>query len=353
MLRHLGAVQLDTISVLARSHELVAYARLGAISRIAIERAYWSGAAVEYWSHAACILPVADWPLYAFRRRHYTERGMRWHDRPADSVFADVRARLAADGPLTSGDLGGARQGDAGWWNWSGAKVAVEFMLDCGEVVCTQRVGWRRVYDLAERALPAAVLAADTLDDAACVRALVARAGAALGVGTAADLADYPRISRAQVTAALPDTALVPVRVAGWKDEAWADPAALESLSLRGRHRTTLLSPFDSLIWDRARTRRLFGFSHALEAYKPAAQREHGYFAMPLLAGGRLRGRVDPKRDGTTLIAATVSLDTAAAVAPMARALHEAAGWVGATEVRLGTVTPGDLTRPLAQALTG
>jgi hypothetical protein len=353
LLDHLGAVQLDTISVLARSHELVAYARLGAISRTAIERAYWSGAGVEYWSHAACILPVADWPYYAFRRRHFIERGMRWHDRPADSVFADVRARLAADGPLTSGDLGGARQGEAGWWNWSGAKVAVEFMLDCGEVVCTKRVGWRRVYDLAERALPAAVRAADTLDDDACVRALVGRAGAALGVGTAADLADYPRISRAQVTAALPDTPLLPVRVAGWKDQAWADPAALDALSLRGRHRTTLLSPFDSLIWDRARTRRLFGFSHALEAYKPAAQREHGYFAMPLLTGGRLRGRVDPKRDGTTLIAATVSLDTAAAVAPMAQALHEAVGWVGATVVRLGTVTPAALTRPLSEALAG
>jgi hypothetical protein len=268
-------------------------------------------------------------------------------------VFADVRARLAAGGPLTSGDLGGARQGDAGWWNWSGAKVAVEFLLDCGEVVCTKRVGWRRVYDLAERALPAAVRAADTLDDDACVRALVGRAGAALGVGTAADLADYPRISRAQVTAALPDTGLVPVRVAGWQDEAWADPAALDALSLRGRHRTTLLSPFDSLIWDRARTRRLFGFSHALEAYKSAARREHGYFAMPLLTGGRLRGRVDPKRDGTTLIAATVSLDTAAAVAPLAQALHEAADWVGCTEVRLGTVTPADLTRPLGEALAG
>jgi uncharacterized protein YcaQ len=278
---------------------------------------------------------------------------MRWHDRPAESVFADVRARLAAAGPLTSGDLGGAREGEAGWWNWSGAKVAVEFMLDCGEVVCTKRVGWRRVYDLAERALPAEVQAADTLDDEACIRALVRRAGGALGVSTVADLADYPRISRHQVIAALPDAGLVPMRVAGWKDEAWADPAALNTLGLRGRHRTTLLSPFDSLIWDRARTRRLFGFSHALEAYKPAAQREHGYFAMPLLAGGRLRGRVDPKRDGTTLVAATVSLDDAAAVAPMAAALHQAAGWVGCTEVRLGSVTPTELTRPLGEALAG
>jgi len=353
MLHRLGAVQLDTISVLARSHELVPYARLGAVRRATVEQAYWSGAAVEYWSHAACLLPVDHWPYYAFRRRHFLERGMRWHERPADSVFAEVRARLATGGPLTAGDLGGARKSDAGWWAWSGAKIAVEFLLDTGEVVCTKRVGWRRVYDLAERALPAQVQAADALDDDACFRELVARAGACLGVGTVADLADYPRISRDQVAAGLPDTGLVPVRVAGWKDDAWADPAALDALATRGRHRTTLLSPFDSLIWDRARTRRVFGFSHALEAYKPAAQREHGYFAMPLLSGGRLRGRVDPKRVGTTLIAQTVSLDAADEVAPMAQALHEAASWVGCTEVRLGTVAPAGLAGALGEALAG
>lgn len=297
MLRRLGAVQLDTISVLARSHELIPYARLGAIGRPKVERAYWSGerqpgGAVEYWSHAACILPVESWPLYAFRRRHFADRGIRWHEPPPPEVLDAILARLAADGPLTSTELGGARKGGP-WWDWSATKVGVEWLLDLGRVVCTRRTGWRRVYDLPERALPADVLATDTLDDAECVRRLVAAAGAALGIATVADLADYPRISRAQVTAALPDTALVPVTVEGWKEPAWADPAALETLSARGRHRTALLSPFDSLVWDRARTRRVFGFSHALEAYKPAAQREHGYFAMPLLTGGRLRGRVD------------------------------------------------------------
>jgi hypothetical protein len=352
MLHRLGAVQLDTISVLARSHELIPCARLGPVARAAIEQAYWSGAAVEYWSHAACILPVEAWPYYAFRRRHFRERGMRWHDRPADSVFAEVRAKLRDAGAITTKDLGGARTGGV-WWSWGAHKVAIEFLLDTGEVVCTRRVGWRRVYDLAQRALPAEVQAADTLSDADCFRELVSRAGAALGVGTVADLADYPRISRARVAAALPDTGLVPVRVAGWKDDAWADPAALATLGTRGRHRTTLLSPFDSLIWDRARTRRVFGFSHALEAYKPAARREHGYFAMPLLTGGRLRGRVDPKRDGQTLLAQTVSLDAAAAVVPMAAALREAATWVGCCEVRLNRVSPAELAGPLSDALVG
>ena len=369
LLRRLGAVQLDTISVLARSHELVPYARLGPVGRGAVEAAYWGGGdtasdsstrgtsarderatgAVEYWSHAACILPVEDWPLYAFRRREFAARGKRWHDVP-EGVTDLVLARLAADGPLTSTELGGARKGGP-WWDWSHTKIAVEWLLDLGEVVCVRRVGWRRVYDLPARALPADVVAADVLDDAGCIRELVARAGARLGVATVADLADYPRLARAQVAAALPDTGLVPVAVEGWTAPAWADRAALETLGARGRHRTTLLSPFDSLVWDRARTARVFGFTHSLEAYKKAEDREHGYFAMPLLAGGRLLGRVDPKRDGTTLIGRTVSLASGAAVGPMADALREAASWVGCDSVRLERVNPPALAAPLAAAL--
>ncbi|HUR73457.1 MAG TPA: crosslink repair DNA glycosylase YcaQ family protein [Sporichthya sp.] len=351
VLRTLGAVQLDTISVLARSHELIPYARLGAVGRAAVEKAFWTGACVEYWSHAACILPVEDWPLYAFRRRHFRERGIRWHERPPEAVFAEVRARLAEDGPLTTGDIGGAKKGGP-WWDWSGQKIAIEFLLDTGEVVCTRRTGWRRVYDLAERALPAGVLATDTLDDAECHRRLVARAGAAMGIATVADLADYPRISKGAVETVLPDTDLVPVTVEGWKAAAWADPAALAALGARGRHRTTLLSPFDSLIWDRKRTLRMFSFSHALEAYKPAAQRDYGYFTMPLLSGGRLLGRVDPKRVGTTLVAQAAFLDTPAAVEPMATALWEAASWVGCDQVELGRVEPIGLAAPLYAALT-
>jgi len=351
LLRRVRAVQLDTISVLARSHELVPYARLGAVPRARIEQAYWSGDCFEYWAHAACIVPVEDWPLYAFRRRHFLERGMRWHDRPSDEVFAEVRARLA-DGSATTGDLGGAKKGGP-WWDWSGAKIAVEFMLDTGEVVCTRREGWRRSYDLAERAIPAEHRAADVLDDAACFRELVARSGAAMGVAVEADIADYSRISRAAVAAALPESGLVPVRVEGWREQAWADPAALAALGSRGRHRTTLLSPFDSLIWDRARTRRLFGFVHALEAYKPAPKREHGYFAMPLLAGGRLLGRVDPKRVGATLVGLQVGLESSKAVAPMAEALRSAAEWVGAQDVRVERVVPDTWTGAMHEALSG
>ncbi|MCX4693045.1 winged helix-turn-helix domain-containing protein [Streptomyces sp. NBC_01408] len=334
VLRHLGAVQLDTISVLARSHELIPYARLGAVGRDTVEKAYWSDRhAFEYWSHAACILPVEEWPHFAFRRRARYARGHRWHIlQDKERSTKAVLDRLKADGPLTSTELGGAKNGGE-WFQWSETKIAVEWLLDTGEVVCGERRGWKRVYDLPERAVPDALLH-DDLDDRECLRRLVALAGRSLGVGTRADIADYHRLGGAQVDSVIADSGLVPVEVEGWSKPAWADPQALATVP-RGRHRTTLLSPFDSLVWDRPRTERIFGFTHRLEAYVPKPKRIHGYFAMPLLAGGRLQGRVDPAREGATLVARQLSLETPRAAAAMAEALWEAARWVGCEEVRV------------------
>lgn len=361
VLRHLGAVQLDTISVLARSHELVPYARLGAVGRKTVEQAYWSSSgsadappaphAFEYWSHAACILPVEEWPHFAFRRRAYRARPHWNHDLP-DGTYDQVVKQLRAEGPLTATDLGGAKK-TSEWWDWSGTKVAVERALMYGEVVCVERRGWKRVYDLAERAVPASLLH-DDLDDTECLRRLVRLAGQALGVGTRADIADYHRLRGEQVDAVIADSGLVPVSVEGWgrpvavkhgakglgarpAADAWADPAALATVP-RGRHRTTLLSPFDSLIWERARTERIFDFTHRLEAYTPKPKRIHGYFAMPVLAGGRLVGRVDPAREGGTLVAKQVTVDGVRAVPAVAQALVEAASWVDCTDVRVERV---------------
>lgn len=350
VLRSLGAVQLDTISVLARSHELIPYARLGAVGRGVVEDAYWSGDhAFEYWSHAACILPIEEWPHFAFRRRARRARGHRWHVlADAERSCAAVLDRLRADGPLTSTELGGAKNGGP-WWDWSETKIAVEWLLDTGEVVCTTRRGWKRVYDLAERAVPTGLLH-DDIDDTECVRRLVAQAGAAMGVATRADLADYHRLKGEEVAAVIDDTGLVPVEVEGWGKPAWADPAALAT-PVRGRHRTTLLSPFDSLVWDRPRTERIFGFTHRLEAYTPKPKRVHGYYAMPLLAGGQLVGRVDPAREGRTLVARQVTLDGPKAVQPAADAIAEAAGWVGCVEARVERVVPETLRDALAGAV--
>ncbi|MGO9163465.1 MAG: winged helix-turn-helix domain-containing protein [Streptosporangiaceae bacterium] len=362
MLRRIGAVQLDTISVLARSHELVAYARLGAVPRAQIERAYWNprqATAFEYWSHAACVLPIEEWPHYEFRRRALRARGIRWHQSNA-SVCDQVLARIRADGPLTTTELGGAKNG-GDWWDWSDTKIAVEWLLDTGAVICSRRTGWRRVYDLPERVLPPALLAAEP-SDAECLTRLAAVAGRALGVVTRADLADYQRVrafgSRDAAARPAEDTALaaglVPVTIEDSQHSpipAWADPVALAAGPAPGRHRTTLLSPFDSLVWDRKRTRRMFGFEHSLEAYVPRHKRVHGYFTMPLLARGRLVGRVDPARSGRTLIARQLSLDTGWAAEPMARALAEAAAWVGCDTVALGQVSPARLEPRLKSAL--
>ena len=368
LLHDLGAVQLDTISVLARSHELVPYARLGAIGREAIEHAYWNheahGASTfEYWAHAACILPVQEWPTFAYRRAAFRARANGgWGMPTTGEAEAMVLGKLRDEGPCTTSDFGGGQVRErasgkhrAEWWDWSESKVAVEKMLATGDVVCVERRGWRRVYDLPERALPKAVLdAPEPTREESHVR-LLAQAGRRLGVGTIGDLADYYRLKIPDAKPLMERTGLVPVTVRGWSHPAWADPAALELLAAggpRGRHRTTLLSPFDSLIWERDRMERIFGMVHRIEAYTPAAKRVHGYFAMPLLAGGKLLGRVDPKREGKTLVARKVSLDTANAVQPMADALREAAMWVGCDAVAVEQVTPPTAAGALRIALS-
>ena len=372
MLHRLGAVQLDTISVLARSHELVAYARLGALHRQAVEAAYWSGGdAFEYWSHAACILPMHTWPLFAFRRREFVRRGVRWHEVSEDAI-TQVRQRLATDGPLTTKDIGGAKRGGP-WWDWSQAKVAVEFLLDTGEVACTQRQGWRRVYDLAERVVPddlrvdgsfAEVDGVMGPSDEECQQALIRHAASTLGVGTTADIADVHRLKGSDVQQHAQAAGLIPVQVLGWGQRAWATRQALDWLGSAGRvrHRTTMLSPFDSLIWFRARAERIFGMSHRLEAYTPATKRVHGYFAMPVLHEGNLVARVDPKRETAgrhvTLLADRVTLEVdghgavpSVAIEGTAIALAEAATWIGAGEIRIDTVVPTSATTALRRAV--
>ncbi|MDR2987372.1 MAG: winged helix DNA-binding domain-containing protein, partial [Nocardiopsaceae bacterium] len=264
---------------------------------------------------------------------------------------------------------GGAKNG-GDWWDWSDTKIAVEWLLDTGRVICARRTGWRRVYDLPERVLPPDVLNADPTD-AECLIHLTGVAARALGVVTKADLTDYHRlrnfgsgrnVAKLSADEAAVAAGLMPVAIenkTGSATPAWADPAAVAGLNEEGgrparagRHRVTLLSPFDSLIWDRKRTKRMFGFDHSLEAYVPKPKRIHGYYTMPLLAGGKLLGRVDPAREGDTLVARQLTLDTPKAVAPMARALTEAARWTDCTNIHLERVNPPELAPRLRSALS-
>lgn len=336
----LGAIQLDTISVLARSHELTAYARLGPISRAKIEDAYWGvdqkgePTHFEFWSHAASILPIEHWPLYGFRRRANIEKGWSWfsdHKKPTKAVLE----RLRVEGPLTASQLGGAKKGGE-WWDWSDTKIAVEHALFRGEVVCTKRQGWRRVYDLAERAIPNRFLNEEPNDEE-CLTRLVQLAGDRLGVATISDLVDYQRLSNAQVKSVLANTSLMEVSVEGWNEPAFLSQKVADELAeenRRSRSRITALSPFDSLVWYRKRTERLFGVTHRLEAYVPKDLRKQGYFAMPVLAGSSLIGWFDPKRIGNQLTAINCAFDQGAEE-KMAKALIEAAKWVGSESIQI------------------
>ncbi len=368
LLGQLGAVQLDTISTLARSHELVAYARLGTVPRERVEATYWGhGRAFEYWSHAACILPMESYPLFAFRRRAIRAQRERW-GATVNAVDA-VRRALSEQGPLTATELGGARR-SGGWWDRSEAKDAVEWMLAAGEVVCTDRRSWKRIYDLAERAIDITPQP-DWVDhegvwgpsDVACTRDLLLRSVRVLGVGTLADARDVHRLSglggppqqakpqllRRALRELLDDGRVVQVEVEGFETPWLADPAALTRIPRSDRSITTLLSPFDSLVWYRDRLQRLFDVFHRIEAYTPRHKRERGYFAMPVLHGGRILGFVDPGRDGEAMVAHKITvLDHD--VDGFALALAEAARWVGSTSVRVDSAPTARTARIISTA---
>jgi len=353
LVHRLRGIQLDTISVLARSHELVAYARLGAVPKHRIESAYWGprSETFEYWSHAACVLPLEMWPAYAAQRRARESRGFRWHqlierDRRCTEVLDQLRDR----GPLTSRELGGAKKGGE-WWDWSEIKVAAEWLLDIGTVVCRERRGFERVYDLADRAIPTS-LRELALDDEECARRLVESASRAMGVATIADLAAYHGMHQNLVRSVVTTTSLRAVRVEGWREQAYLAEGAEGGLRAGLRGRTVLLSPFDSLLWDRARLERLFKMTYRLEAYVPAAKRVVGYFAMPVLSRERLVGLVDPKRVGTTLHARHVVVHDERALDDIATALREAAAWVNCDRVIVDRVTPSEATKTLREMLS-
>jgi uncharacterized protein YcaQ len=353
MLHALGAVQLDTISVLARTHLLVAWSRLGPMPAARIEAAYWSPSApttFEYWAHAACIIPIERWPTFEFRRRAARIRQRRWHrlEDPEASIEL-VRSRLLSDGPLLASELGGTTRGGP-WWDWTEAKIAVENLIDTGEVVCVARRGWRRVYELAERAIPAELLNIE-LSDHECRLALVREAARSLGVATISDLARHHKMTIAEVKSVLGDAVLTEVAVEGTDRPWYATKEALETAAAPARVRTTLLSPFDSLLWERPFVERLFGYVHRLEAYVPKPKRVHGYYAMPILAGTELIGAVDPAKAKDTLVVRHISLKGATAVPQAAIALKNAARWISAANIQLERVTPDRLRAPLEAVL--
>ncbi|MFJ6438578.1 DNA glycosylase AlkZ-like family protein [Streptomyces sp. NPDC091416] len=298
VLDRLRIIQLDSINVLARAHQLTLTSRLPHATTATVDAGLRTTppVAFEYPAHAHALVPLNDWPLWAFRRRATRRRPEYPEPAERERILSLIRER----GPLTQHELRQPGDRASSGWSWGAAKHSVEFMLWAGDLICVRRTPrWHRLLDLPERHLPAE-LSTDAQSDAECLTALLTHAGRALGIATTSDLADYLRIPTRTATPLLPHTPLLPASVSGWNEATWAHPDALTAPGAPDSH-PQFLGPFDNLIWHRPRTQRLFGFTHTLEAYKPAHQRLHGYYVCHLLANDRLIARADLTRTGHTL----------------------------------------------------
>ena len=256
----------------------------------------------EYWAHEASFLPLETQPLLRWRmeaasRGHGTYGALARFAKERRPYVEDILSRIAASGPLAASDIEG-QKGAGGWWGWSDAKRAFEWLFWAGHVTTASRRGFERVCDLTERVLPRAILDAPTPSPADAHRELLRISARSLGVATAGDLRDYFRLSPAQ---ALPRIAelvekgeLLPVRVEGWPQQAYLHPQARMPRKIAAR---ALLAPFDPLVWERSRTERLFDFRYRIEIYTPALKRQFGYYVLPFLLGDRLVARLDVKAD--------------------------------------------------------
>jgi uncharacterized protein YcaQ len=360
-------LQIDSVNVFSRAHYLPVFARLGPYPRDVLDQLTGylpkprGTELFEYWAHAASLIPIEMHPLLRWRmQRAHAEP---WPairriatDNPA--LLEDVIALITDQGPITAGDTGIPRPAPrpGHMWNWHDGKIALEYLFYQGRVTTAKRVNFERYYDLTERVLPAEVLAAPTPTEADAKRELIRATARALGVATLADLRDYFRISHASCKAAVADLVesgeLLPAQVDGWDAPAYVWHAARRPRGVAAR---ALLSPFDSLIWFRERTERLFGFHYRIEIYTPEPKRQYGYYVLPFLLGDVLAGRVDLKADRQAGVlrvqSAWVELghDPQYVAGELAAQLASTAAWLGLDEV---TVVPrGDLAKELAAAL--
>jgi uncharacterized protein YcaQ len=285
-----GVIQIDSVNVLVRSHELPLFARLGPHPRNLIPDAVAGGELFEYWTHMASVVPTEQFPLWRWRMAKSIEGP--WKTGFAarkPGVIERVLAQVREQGPLAVGDIDGRVRNKGTWWDWDDAKMALEALFDRGVVGVTRRDrDWARMYDLIERVVPADVLAADPPPEHEARRQLLMRAARSLGIATAADLCDYYRLNSKPIVAELvADGSLVPVEVDGWKTPAFLHPDAQAPRRVSGR---ALLSPFDSLVWFRDRTERLFDFNYRIEIYTPKPKRKYGYYVPPFCSTGSSSG---------------------------------------------------------------
>ncbi|MCQ6257970.1 winged helix-turn-helix domain-containing protein [Pseudomonas sp. Q11] len=369
LIERLGVLQIDSVNALVRSHYLPLFSRLGHYTPDLLDQAAWSQGRrrtlFEYWGHEASLLPMAMYPLMRWRMERASRgegiyRQLAQFGQERQDVIRRVLASVREQGAVGAGSLS-TRQEKAGpWWDWSAEKLALEWLFAAGEVTVAGRRGFERLYDLPERVLPASVLQQPLPDEPQAQRALLLHAAQALGVGTEKDLRDYFRLDPADSRGRLAELEeageLVRCQVQGWKQPAWCSPTVKIPRKVAV---SALLSPFDSLVWERSRTERLFDFRYRLEIYTPAHKRVYGYYVLPFLHNERIAARVDLRAEralGRLAVHAVheeePGLDEEGLQA-LALNLRRLADWLGLARVQLNCARVGGVRLAGALAETG
>ena len=361
-------LQLDSVSALTRSHYVPAYARIGPYPTETLDaRAFAPNnkqrsrrVFFEYWAHEASLVPMDLYPLFRWRMERAANyrgiySGIADFARDNAAYIRDVLAHVRRDGPLAVADLDDPGERSGPWWGWQKGKTALEYLFWTGEVTVAERRGFERIYDVPERVIPNEVLNRPMVREPDAILALVALSAKALGIAARTDLRDYFRLPLEETDLAIAALAeeglLLPAKVDGWKAPAWLHRDATLPKRMAP---SALLSPFDSLVWERGRTERLFDFAYRLEFYTPAERRRFGYYVMPFLSGDRLVARVDIKADrpaGTLHVLgafAEPKIATAAVARSLAEEIERLARWLALERIAFGA--RGDLMTELLAA---
>ena len=367
--RRLGAIQIDSVNVLARAHYLPTFSRFGPYPMSALDDlAHRKRELFEYWGHAACFLPVELYPFMRWRMENQIEGWAALERKRKDFVEAVYR-EVAEKGPMSAGQLSNGGKSTGPWWGWSDGKLALEILFNQGRVAVAGRRHFERMYDLSERVLPNAVLAAPPVGARDGKKELLVRAARAMGVGTAKDIAQYFHVDawwdRSSVTGRRPpartqllfdelveEGRLERVSIEGWKQPAYIVPDVRIPTSVDAR---AIVSPFDPVLWERKWTKAVFDFEYQIEIYVPAPKRVYGYYVLPFLMGDRFAARVDLKADrktSTLMVHAAyveAGLDAPAVAAALAGELRSMARWLSLESFSIGS--KGNLARPLKRAM--
>ncbi|HEY0942492.1 MAG TPA: crosslink repair DNA glycosylase YcaQ family protein [Steroidobacter sp.] len=362
IVRRLGVVQIDSVNVLVRSHYLPIFSRRGAYPNALLERAAYDDRLLfEYWGHEASFLPIEAHPLFRWRMDDARSGigiwgGLKRYATAHQDLVKNVLDQLRERGPLGASELIDAGKSRGAWWGWSQGKQILEWLFWSGIVTTARRRNFERLYDLTERVLPEAVRTASVPSREQAQRELMSIGARAMGVSTARDLRDYFRLPAKDAAARLAELVeageLLPVTVEGWKQKAYLHREAKIPAAGKVAGLAALLSPFDSLIWERQRTERLFDFHFRLEIYTPVHKRKHGYYVLPLLVGERVVGRVDLKSERSSGVlqvkggSVEPGVSVTSVLEPLMQRLTDLALWLG-LERYVVTSRRGELMREL------